>query len=268
MCPPGAVLQADVEEVMGRPVFTSAADASVIVRGRIDESTTAVHVAIEARSASGQLLGTRELEARAGECASLRPALGLVLTLLVEGEGDDTPQGEFALGTLRLGVVSSALSEAFPRVNVGVGLALALDVGGFLRLRADGNYWWPVSVEARRGVRAQLEAGALALRACPRVWEPARAFALRICAGTQLGALITSQRPGPGSEAQWRWWAQLLIDVQGDLRLGQALVLEAAIGPYFSFQRMQWFAVSDSGARTLLYEAPRLGLFFRLALII
>jgi hypothetical protein len=80
--------------------------------------------------------------------------------------------------------------------------------------------------------------------------------------------LISSQRASAGPASQVRWWAQALLDVQGELRLGQALVLEAAIGPFFSFQRTQWFAVSDSGARTLLFEAPRLGMFFRLGLII
>ena len=262
-CVPQAVLEQDVEQALDRPVFTSAAAARLHIRATIEDGPSGVLVRLEARGANGEVLGTRELRAPAGQCAALRNGIGLVLTLLVERDSEPEP--------LRLdaGLWTGFLFNVLPRGTFGAGPALSLNMGSSVQLRADAAYWLPVTVDTTRGIRAHLHAATFALRAClpiagadPGVWR------LQLCGGGQLGALITVQtRPTePAPEA--RLLAQGLVEARGALYFGRTARLELALGPVVSVGGTSLYAVRSDGTRALLYRVPTWGAIFAVAFII
>jgi hypothetical protein len=263
-CPPGVVLEHDVEEALGRRVFTSADKADVIVRGAIEKLAGGLHVWIEARSAAGSLLGKRELSARADECESLRSVVAVVLTLLVDRDDVDVDSPV----TLDVGAAVGVLTHAFPRPAFGVGPLLAINFAHRLSLSTAVSYWLPVAVETARGTRAKLEAVGLALGVCPRLWNEARSWHVRLCAGAQLGALIASQQRPERLGTQTRLLAQGSLELQGGLNLGSTLGLELAVGPVLALNRTQFLAVNADEPRVVLYRQPAIGLKIQLALII
>ena len=265
-CVPQAVLEQDVEQALDRPVFTSSAAARLQIRAMIEDDASGVLVRLEARGPNGDVLGTRELRAPAGQCATLRNGVGLVLTLLVERDAF-APEPE----PLRLdaGLWTGFLFNVLPRETFGAGPALSLDVGSSIQLRADAAYWLPVTVATTRGIRAHLHAATFSLRAClpiagadPGVWR------LHLCGGGQLGALITVQtRPTePAPEA--RLLAQGVIEARGALYFGRTARLELALGPVVSLGGTSLYAVRSDGSRALLYRVPTWGAIFAVAFII
>ena len=261
-CPPRAVVEADVEQALGRRVFTTDRNAPLTVRGVVEQGETEISVRLDARSAQGKLLGTRELHAL--DCASLRNSLGLVLTLLVDREAqppEPTPE-------LRPGFWAGVMGGVLPRAAVGVGPNLSLRLGNALELRADAAYWLPVQVQTEAGKRALLHGVSLTPRVCPRLAGSAQSLLdLRLCAGAQLGVWIVAQSRPDVPAPELRLLAQLLVELRSALRV-PPLTLELSVGPLIVLNRTSLYAVQDDGARVLLYRMPVLGLFVGLGLII
>ena len=269
VCPSGTVLESDLERVEGRKIFTSEAAADVLVEGRIDDLETGVYAEISARTADGVALGTRVLRAPAGECASLRRALGLVLLMLLEL--DDDPARVRAAPferAVQFGVGGAVLSGTMPRMGAGVSLAFGVDLLPRLRLRSDGSYWLPVSVETPRGVGAKLQAYTLGLALCPRLSRASTAVALWFCGGGQLGGLTSSPRLLVGPAKQTRLLGQALLELTLAVRLYGASWLEASLGPVVSFNRPQFYYRRSDGKNADVFRPALLGAIFRLGFII
>src|SRR5689334_22644462 len=184
LCPTRAVLQADVEAGMGRRVFADGGDVRAVLHGAIADDLDGVHVHIEAVGVNGEALGTRDLRAPAGQCASLRDAIVLVLTLFVESADEVEAESEDVLG---FGVAGQLASTPLPRFAFAVGPALLFEHDRSLQLRVNAAYWPAVEIATARGVGATLQAVSLALRVCARV-----VAGLGLCAGVESGALIAT----------------------------------------------------------------------------
>jgi hypothetical protein len=267
-CPSRAVLEADVEAVMGRRVFGSAEDARVIVHGEVRDLSSGVRVRLEARTRDGTLLGTRELSAEAGQCASLRGAIGLVLTLLVDHEDAWLEQSDHDGVRFAVGAVVSLQSIPLPRATVSAGPTLAVELGRAMRLQADFAYWVPVTIQTVRGVGAKLEAFTLALRACGRFWGERTSFGLSICVGAEGGPLIATPRNLEGPERQVRMLAHGLLELRWEARLAADAALELAVGPLLSFSRPSFSYVRADGATMPVYRPQLGGIIFQVAFII
>jgi hypothetical protein len=270
-CPPQALIEHDVEQVLGRSVFATAPRASLIVRGRVDERPGALIVQLEARNSDGTWLGMRELRGRPGECDALRDAIGLVLTLFCEREGLLSKPLRSESGTawqLHGGLGAALMAEIWPRALVGIGPALALRRSDGVELRADAGYWLPMALRAPRDIYAELHGVSVAARLCPRLAGNQRsAFQLWLCGGAQLGLWIVLQTQ-PVTQTQLRSLAQALLELRGTLRFGPGLEAQLALGPIADLTRTSLYSVRSDGTRELLYRVPPLGLLASLNLVL
>jgi hypothetical protein len=232
----------------------------VIVRGVAVEAQDGVRVRIEARSDRGEPLGARELAAAPGQCAGLRDAIDLVLTLFVEYESPSASARRVVPGVgAELGLAQAPL----PRLALSAGPAFYLALGDVIRLHASAAYWPPVSIETARGVGASLEAVSLRLRGC------ALAFAgLGLCTGLEGGALIATPLELAGPEHQVRLLLQGLLEAAFELELGSAARLQLAAGGLLSLSRPELSYIRADGERSALYRPELVGLSFRVILII
>lgn len=270
LCPPGAILEADVEAALGARVFTAEPAAKVLIRGSIEDADSGVSVRIEARNRAGTLLGTRLLHAGVGQCAGLRDALGLVLTVLLENYLPNAAQSDVSTDDSAhwgLGATVALASSLFPRAAVGGGPALSWELDARWQLRVDALYWLPVAIATPQGLHAELSALAGVVRGCPRLWTAGRRFELQACAGLQLGALFTTQPAGQGPELQTRLLASALVELRGRLHCGP-LDLEAGAGPLLALERTTLTALTPHGAREPLFTPARVGVIFSLTFII
>jgi len=258
LCPTRAVLQADVEELMGRRVFSARAQARIIVRGVIEDNASGVSVHIEAANDRGEPLGTRELSAPPGQCASLRDAIDLVLTLFVEYEAPQPVEARFGLGA-KVGLAQTPL----PRFAVSVGPAVFVALGDTLRLHASAAYWTPVSIQTARGVGATLEAVSLELLGCARIW-----MGLGLCTGVESGALISTPLQLDGPAEQLRVLAHGLLEAGWELELERLLRLELAGGALYSLSRPSFSYLRADGERMAVYRPDAVGAIFRMSIII
>jgi hypothetical protein len=268
-CPPQAVLEQDVEQALGRAIFTSAQAAQLQILGTVEDAASGVVVRLRAQRIDGKLLGMRELRAQSGQCAALRTDISLVLTLLVENNSVVTPESESPAPEFKLGLWTGLLVNVLPRATFGGGPAFALGLPGDVQLRADAAYWLPVAIQTAGGIRAEFQTASLALRVCPSIVGAADSvFGLRLCGGAQLATLFASQTEPAGFGTQVRVIAQGLAELRGALRLGSSARLELALGPLLALNRLTLYAVSNDGSRVLLYRPPILGMILSLGFII
>jgi hypothetical protein len=264
-CPPANVLERDVEETLDRRVFTTPANARLVIRGLIEENDSGgTWVRLTARHSGGTVLGTRELRATGGGCAALRSDIVLVLTLLVD-ERISSDAGSAV--RVDFGASATALLQVLPRWSAGVGPTLVVDIDS-VQLRADLAYFMPVIVRTRSGIQASLRAASLSLRACQRLFAAESSpFTLHVCAGIQAGAWLISQNAPETRALQLRLLAQGLLDLRAGLRLADSVKLELGAGPSFSLSRTSLYAFYEDDMRVLLYRVPFLGAQLQLGLV-
>ncbi len=269
LCPSRAALEADVEAVLGRSVFRPAGEARVFVTGDVDELSDRVRVRIEARTARGTVLGMRELTAPPRQCASLRQAIGLVLTLFVE-YGDEGVErlGDDSDTRIGFGIAGGVLSTPMPRATFAGGPTILIELGDSVRLRADANAWLPVTVRTARGFGARLYAFSLALRACTRIVGGRNAFGLHVCAGAEGGTLFATPRKLDGPDRQFRLLAQGMLELRFDAYLSRGLALDVGVGPLLSFSRPTFSFDDREGERVSVHRPNLEGIIFQFALII
>jgi hypothetical protein len=260
LCPTRAVLQADVEAVLGRRVFSAGPEPRVIIRGEADDALKGVTVRLEAIDMRGEPLGSRELAAPAGECASLREAIVLVLTLFVEYDGKPESEVKLVLG---FGAEGTLAQAPMPRIALAMGPALWLAIGSVLRLRVRGAYWPPVSIETARGVGTSVEAFSLQLGACARVWK-----GMGVCASGEGGALIATPHELQGPPRQARLLAHGVLGATWELALVGALHAELGAGAQLSFSRPPFSYTRADGTRMAVYRPQAVGAILHVSIII
>ena len=260
LCPTRTVLQDDVEAVLGRPVFGAATGARVIVHGVGDDAPGGVTVRLHAMGAGGELLGSRELTAPAGQCASLRDAIVLVLTLFVEFEQGHDRDEETVLG---FGAGASIAQAPMPRLALALGPVLRLAIGDVWHLHARGAYWPAVSIRTARGVGAVLEAVSLQLGICARVWA-----GLGLCASGEGGILFAAPLELQGPPRQTRLLAHGVLDARWDLALSGTVHTELGAGAQLSLSRPAFSYLRSDGQRMAVYRPQALGVILHAAVII
>jgi len=268
MCPSSAVLQADVEQLMGHPVFAPREQADLLMQGVVEDRPSGVRVQIEVRDPRGAVLGSRELSAPAGECASLRRALGLVLALLLDQHEADPRAARHSertavAGTASLGVLTATL----PRADVGFGLALSLDPAKWPRVRFGASYWLPVVAETQSGVGASFQLLRAGLSACPRLLS-SRAIGLWLCAGVELGGLRSTPRSLEGPAHQTRLLVQPGVELACALRISRHSALEAALGALANVLRPSFYYGRGDGETVDVYRPGIFGALLRIGLTI
>jgi hypothetical protein len=269
LCPSRAAIESDVEALIGRKVFTEESGARVTLRGVIKDGASEARVRLEARTASGVVIGMRELSAEPGRCASLRDAIALVLTMFLDREGEMQLEA-LGEGSLRFGIGASGsvVSTPMPRATFTAGPSLSLEVGSLLRFRADAAYYWPVAIQTRGGVGTKLQAFSVALRACVGLWGDPSMFGLRLCLGGEVGALVASPIRLEGPLKQTRLLAQGSLDFRWEKQLGTFAMFDAAVGPLLSFSRPEFSYIRNDNAQMAVYRPDLLGIIFQITFII
>lgn len=262
-CPPANVLETDVEETLGRKVFTSTPGAELSIQGRIEEQGSETLVHLTARNRHGRVLGVRELHAEGGGCAALRSDIVLVLTLLVDREDDADEALDVSAS---FGAAGTLLANVLPRWAAGAGPVLVLDIEEVLQLRADLSYFFPVAVRTTSGVAADLHAASVTLRVCPRLHGQDSALSLHVCGGLQAGAWLVAQTEPSRHAPQVRLLAQGLLELRLGLSLGERTTLTLGAGPSLSIVRPSLYATFDAGAPAFLYRVPLVGAQVQLGL--
>ncbi|MFM2416916.1 MAG: hypothetical protein RL385_1639, partial [Pseudomonadota bacterium] len=270
MCPGRATLEADVEDLLGRPVFTREADAELRVRGGVREDADGVYAYLDAQLADGSPLGRRELTAAAGECASLRQALALVLTLFAEESGAAIrrPRNLWPVqGSLRWGLTTGVLVGTLPRADGAAGVLLVSELAKGLRGRIDATYFFPIAVQTRAGQGARIDAAALGLRLCPHLWGE-RTLVLRACAGADLGAFRARPKALSEGVQRMRLLGQGSVTLEAEARILSRLGLLVGLGPTFPFARPHFYLrTADEQPLTVFRPGP-VGAFLHMSLII
>lgn len=260
LCPSRDVLIADVEALMERDVFTSEAEARVRVRGVVDDDANGVRVHIEAIGAHGEPLGMRELTAPAGQCASIRDAIALVLTLFIEYEAPANERTDLVFG---LGGEIGLAQAPMPRLAWSVGPTLSLAIERALELYLGAAYWPAVAIKTARGTGAELTAVSAELRACVRPWR-----GLGVCGGLESGALMAVPLELEGPERQTRLLAHALLEVSYRLELARMLLVDLAGGGLVSLSRPSFSYLRADGDEMAVYRPDLAGVNFRLTIII
>jgi hypothetical protein len=268
MCPAAPALESDVEELMGRVVFAPRDEADVLVSGVVEDLASGVLIRIDARDRRGSVLGSRELTAPAGECASLRRALGLVLAFLLEQDGLLQESAEERSMQPALGAFVGLLSATLPRADVGVGLSFALDPLAALRLRVDASYWLPVIAENLRGVGGTFQAARGGVTVCPRLSPSAAPVGLFFCAGVQLGVLISAPRMLDGMAHQERLLVQPNVELAAAVRLARHATLEASVGALTNVLRPTFLYGRGDGTDMFAHRPAMFGAILRAGLTI
>jgi hypothetical protein len=265
-CPARPALEADVEEILGRRVFVDAAHARVILRGAITDDAAGPRVRIEARSLRGELLGERTLTGPPGRCETLRDAIALVLTLFVDEESQ--PERSASEVRFAIGASASMISTPLPRWTPSAGPALALELGSWLRVRADGAAYLPVAIQTARGVGARMYAFSVALRACARVLGEPSVVVMRVCAGSELGALIASPLSLRGPARQTRLLAAGLLDVRWEKEVAETALIEVAVGPVLELSRPRFSYLRSDGTSMPVYRPSLAGLQLQISVLL
>jgi hypothetical protein len=260
-------LEADVQETLDRPVFTTLQNAQLVIQGFIEENDSGgTWVRLTARRRDGMLLGTRELRSASGGCAALRSDIVLVLTLLVEPE--QTPADQTMAVRVDLGAAATALLHVLPRWSAGFGPELVVEIANTVQLRLDVAYFLPVTVRTQSGIQASLRAVSGSLRLCQRLFAAdGNPFTLHACVGLQAGAWLISQSAPSQRELQLRLLAQGILDLRVGLRLAESAKIELGVGPSLSLSRTSLYAFYDQDTRVLLYRLPFLGAQLQLGLV-
>jgi hypothetical protein len=270
MCPGRAALEADVEDLLGRPVFARESEAELLVRGSVRETSEGAYAVLDAQLADGTPVGRRELVAPAGECASLRQALALVLTLFAEeGEGARASRTDpwTTPGRPLWGLTTGLLFGPMPRAEGGLGALLAVELARGLRGRLDASYFLPRSIQTRIGQGARLEAAALGIRICPRLVAAAR-FTFRGCAGSELGGWFASPKELSATAHRTRLFAQGVVELEVEARVLPRLALTISLGPTLPFARPQFYARTADDKSLTVFRPGLLGAFLRMGVII
>lgn len=263
MCPNGPTLSADVEQLTGQRFVADPEQAEVRVVGRIERADLGLRAQLEAHTADGTPLGTRELRAEtADDCASLRRPLAMVLALLLE-----QPVLQRRRFPLALGPELAGNTHVMPRTAGGVGLLAWLEPAPWLGLRFSAEYWWPVIAETRSGSGARMQGAGAALAFCPRLLGGARVVFWQ-CLGVHGGALRAQPRGLTSDRPKQLVFLDLLSELVLSVRLARGTALWAASGPLFALTRPELYFEHADGAPVTVHRARPVGAIFRLALTI
>ncbi|MFT3924192.1 MAG: hypothetical protein QM778_16780 [Myxococcales bacterium] len=271
MCPSGETVQQDVEALLDERVFTDGPSAGGVMRGVVTEDEQGVNVQIEARSRSGELLGRRELAAPAGECASLRRPIALVLAVLFDQQAtaqDGMRAPSAARGERWIGLTAAGSTAIMPRIAPSLGLTLGFATRSAWSVQADAGYWLPVTAQTAGGLGARFYAFGVGLSLCRRLARRAETLELALCGGAQAVPLF-AKPIGLGTHTrQVRVLARAAVEVALSMRIGATSAIQGSLGPILSLWRPRFFLEQADGSTLEVHRPATVGAILRLTLII
>ncbi len=241
-CPKAAEIEAAVEAVLARPVFGDAR-CDIGVEGSIRPRKTGGWVAaLSFTRPDGSSLGTRYLESRSPQCASLQGPISLAVALMVEATETRTtvsaeplqpkPASEGAHALRRLRTLSAELSAAWGLLP---GAAIGASVTGGTRL------WGPFLGRVSGGVWAPRESDAsdhggrfwgwhLGPGLCLDLSSSAGGRGTWICGGAQLGMIHGQGKGLDDNVSVRRPYGHAEVSLGTAWPLGRGLALTARAG--------------------------------------
>ncbi|HEY6877801.1 MAG TPA: hypothetical protein VI299_07265 [Polyangiales bacterium] len=262
MCPTRATLDEDVAQLTGRGFTPEPALAEVHVLGRVERGELELIAHIEAHTADGAPLGTRELRADIDDCASLRRPLAMVLALLVDQPIQPGPSLAYEVG-----VEVAAVVGLLPRATGSIGASAFVAPLAGLGVRAQVSYLWPVAAETETGSGARMSGAGGALALCPRLLRSHDAT-LWLCAGARSGVLFARPRGLVDHETRRLAFADALAELTGSMRMSRTVMVWFSGGPTLALIRPDLFLERTDGTRVSVQRASQVGAIFRFGLTI
>ncbi len=278
-CITGSALATRVEERLGRKVFVSAADADISVEGSVDRATKSGFLAIlRVTSRDGTVLGSREVETRAERCNAIDEKLSLVISLLIDPDGEhhpppSTPQPPVTpppplIERERVAIVREAappppepwrfdLTLAAmgtlglqPEIGLAFAPTVVLHPPRFWSLLIGGGIAASSTARAERGASAEatLAHGIVAL--CPLRVGTGRVEALA-CAGALVGALRSRGIGFDTTTSNTSLVAGPLAAARTSLILARPIFLSLGVGLVVPLAHAEVGYRTDAGASTL-----------------
>jgi hypothetical protein len=234
-------LENAVDDYLGRPAFSvPPADTTLQVRikSRGEQGYRALITLRE--TATGRVLGERELVSKLQLCSGLDEALELTVALMVDsdwaGAAEPSPAPEESPSSpvetpeapapksrrpWQFGIEGVALAGfgALPHPGAGAEVALTAAPIPWFMMRLHGRGFLPSSASAGSAeVEMTLLAAGLAL--CPRA-VPDSSWAVAVCAGFESGLLLSAPSGLEGGHDETRGWFGGSFGARAELRLSQ-----------------------------------------------
>jgi hypothetical protein len=83
-CPAGPAIAAEVERLLGRPALVSAAQAEIVVEGRVAATAGGFETLLTLTDRSGAALGSRTLPSQGPACSAIAAEVALVVALMID----------------------------------------------------------------------------------------------------------------------------------------------------------------------------------------
>lgn len=285
-CSDAPVLERAVESRLGRKVFVPRATADVVVVARIGPARrgTGWVVDLELDTASGQVIGTRELSTADRSCSALDPSVALVVALMVDIPKSDLPKParqplsppqplprpekptpiRLPVETRRawrvhVEAAASAAVGLLPGVVGGASLGWGLKPPGFFLVELDASLY-PKADTTADGLGSRFLFASAGLDLCPlevgrsgpRLWG---------CLSQRVG-VVTSDGFGFSEEnlRQSRAFYSAGLRLRGALKLDGPLELVGSIGAEVPVTRNRFSYLDGTGRHHQLFRmAPIFG---------
>jgi hypothetical protein len=269
-----------VEKRLKRKVFVSASEADVSVEGHVERSgPSRWHAVITVRNASGELLGTRELDQDGNECSAFDDALVLVVSVLIDPEADLAPEPAKAEAPkpkervvvrrervvvrvpapheaapewrLEAGTAPTVGFGVLPATSWGVSAAVVLEPPRFWGILVTGTYFVPSEIGTDQGAKSELTLAYGGAGLCPLSFRSGR-ISDRLCAGVAAGALSTRGTGFDVENQDTSPWAMAFVPDRFALRVVGPLALTASASLIVPFWRRELvYRAADGSSRSL-----------------
>ncbi len=280
-CPKAATIIQEVEEILGREVFTADGAHQVTVRGRTRPSGTGWAVDLELLRADGSKAGARLVRTRAANCVELERSLPVVVALMVdlprdaprlqppkkperaEPEPEREPTPPAAPWAFRLGAGPIAGGGLVPGLGFGAAALVAFDApkhtGVELELRGlQGR-------TDRFGGEASFVSGELGAAGCLR-YDLATAVMVAGCAGLRGGLLHAQAEPFDREIPQTRPTLGTTLAAHASFALAPRWRLRTGLDGTVSVLRDNFTFQDETGQRRSFHEPSTLQWSTRLML--
>jgi hypothetical protein len=265
-----------VEDRLGRKVFDSPAAADLRIGARVERSGEPAiwRATISLLDRGGLLVGSRELQSEASDCADLHDSLVLAVALMIDLEAPESPHPSSppsAQPDVEPHRSSPAPAAASWRVDVELsavaasGLLPTMPFGGAVRARVAFDDFWsaeayslgflPATAAADRGASADFSLVLGGLAGCRLAFRSGGGNRFDLCTGFEAGAIGVQ---GHGFDASSPHTSGVIdAVVQGSLLapLGSRVALRLGAALDIPLVRTR-FQYTDAGTKQELYQRP------------
>lgn len=276
-CISAAELVSAVESRLEQPVFTSEAEADLLIEGRIEATSEVVGYRglIVTRRKDGSRLGNRELRSDGHDCRKLDGALALAIALTIDPDPVTRAEPPPPVITRTPPAMTVELPGHSPRpwrfggdlsAVMGFGILPSADVGLRAELTVQPPRWPAIEIggsvwlerETRTDTRgARLSLWTVGASLCPLTYRR-QSVSLGGCVGAQAGQL---RAEGIGFDENQRRSEAIAYGVGSsrlDVPLAGTASLRIAAAMWIPFARPRFFYEDSSAVRHDVYQPPHL----------